>query len=134
MPELDHVAIAVADLAAAKTFAEQTLGLTFDREFELPDGSRRVAFFHAGPARLEYIEDMNPERKRAVLGDATAVIEHIALRVGDLELEVRELAGKGVQLDAHGLVEIGGRKTGYTDPATSQGVMYQLLGKVAPAP
>lgn len=126
--QIDHVAVVVADLAAAEKFATEVLGLELDRAMTVSELARKVAFYHCGPARIEFIEDLDPNRKAAVLGGRQAVIEHLAIRVGDLDETLAHLSGHGVRPDQNGVLEIGGRRSAWTDPDTSLGVILQLLG------
>lgn len=126
--QLDHVAIVVADLATAETFAREVLGLELDRAMVVPELARKVAFYNCGPARIEFIEDLDPERKAAVLGGRQAVIEHLAIRVGDLNQTLDQMSEHGVRPDQNGVLGVGGRLSAWTDPSTTEGVIYQLLG------
>ncbi len=128
---LDHVGIVVDDLAEAKRFLSQVLGLRLVRELEVPPLARRVAFFQCGDAELEVIEDENPESKAQALSGRTARIEHIALEVDSVGSVSAALAGLGVQIDGHGILHVGSRLNAWTDPSTTDGIVFQLL---SPAP
>jgi methylmalonyl-CoA/ethylmalonyl-CoA epimerase len=127
---LDHVGIVVDDLATAKRFLSETLGLQLIRELDVPALARRVAFFQCGDASIEVIEDLHMESRARVLNGATARIEHVALEVDNVEGELASLSGLGVKADGRGVVSVGARLNAWTDPLTTDGVMYQLLSPV----
>lgn len=127
---LDHVGIVVDDLASAKRFLSETLGLQLIRELDVPALARRVAFFQCGDVSIEVIEDLDMESKARALNGATARIEHVALEVDNVEGELALLGRGGVKADGRGVVSVGARLNAWTDPLTTDGVMYQLLSQV----
>ncbi len=131
---LDHVGIVVDDLASAKRFLSETLGLQLVREMDVPALARRVAFFQCGDASIEVIEDMDLETKAGVLKGASARIEHLALEVDSVDGELASLGGLGVKADSRGVVRVGARMNAWTDPLTTDGVMYQLLSPAEDSP
>src|SRR3954449_12806462 len=83
--ELDHVGIFVRDLEAAKRFASETLGLELEREGPQPALGLNTAFFRAGPALIELIEHQDADAGEEQRAGAQAKIDHLALRVSNLE-------------------------------------------------
>ena len=124
---LDHIGIVVDSLADAKQFLRHTLGLQLVRELEVPALARRVAFFQCGDAAIEVIEDLDLESKSQALAGASARIEHVALEVEGVDTVLAALAGLGVRADSRGVLRIGSRLNAWTDPDTTDGVVYQLL-------
>jgi len=127
---LDHVGIVVDDLTDAKTFLSNVLGLHLVREVEVPALARRVAFFKCGESELEVIEDLNLESKAKALHGGSARIEHIALEVDGVSSVSAALAGLGVKIDDHGILLVGSRLNAWTDPSTTDGIVFQLLSSV----
>jgi len=127
---LDHVGIVVDDLADAKRFLSETLGLRLVRELDVPLLARRVAFFQCGDASIELIEDLDPESKARALDGTNARIEHIALEVDSVDGVLASLGGLGVKADSRGVVRVGARINAWTVPHTTDGVAYQLLSPV----
>ncbi len=127
---LNHVAVVVDDLDAAKRFLSDVLGLELVLEREVPALERSTAYFGAGEVQIELIEDLNPEAKARVLGGSQAVIEHIALDVDDIRRAVGELKSKGVAFRGDAILQVGTRENAWTAPETSGGVMYQLSAEV----
>ena len=79
---IDHVGVAVDDLVKACARLA-FLGLPETARIERPD--LRVVFSGCGDASIELIEILDPEARQARLGDARAVVEHIALVVDELD-------------------------------------------------
>ena len=124
---LDHVGIVVADLAQARSFVEEVLGLECTDAEAFPDRGLEVAFFALGNAKLELIEVTDPEARRKRLGDNVARIEHIAIKVDDVESTVERLRGFGVKTTTEAAVFGVGALSYWTQAETSGGVGYQFL-------
>ena len=127
---IDHVGVLVEDLGAAKAFARDVLGLGEPvTEFEAPDHGLAGAFFGLGDANLEFFTlagGPSPDRP--------GTIDHIAVRVDDLEATRDELAANGVRFTAVSdpthitePVELRGKRHLWTDPATCGGFRIQLI-------
>lgn len=133
----DHVGVLVRDLEAAKTFARDVLGLTLDREFEAPEHGLAGAFFGLGDGDLEVFTLSDPAPGRLPEG-ALGVIDHVAVRVEDLDHEAERLAGQGVEFTGpmhpdriEDPVELRGARHMWSNPATSGGYRLQLIEKPA---
>ena|SRR5438445_6171124 len=130
LKRLDHVGIVVDDLNDAKRLLGETLGLRLVRELEVAELARRVAFFQCGDAQIEVIEDLDSAARAHVLGGATARIEHVAFevdRVDRMDSVLTALDGLGVKVDKHGVLRIGSRDNVWTDPGTTDGIVFQLV-------
>jgi len=124
---LDHVGIVVDDLTDAKRLLGQTLGLHLSRELEVPTLARRVAFFQCGDAMIEIIEDLDAAAKARALSGASARIEHIAIEVDDVDSALDQLRASGVRTNGLGILRVGSRRNAWTDPATTDGIVIQLM-------
>jgi methylmalonyl-CoA/ethylmalonyl-CoA epimerase len=124
---LHHVGIVVRHVETTESFLTGVLGLQVATRLESAELGLRMAFFDCGPALVELVEFADPGLVAARLGDRPAVLDHIALQVTDLGDTQEFLAGHGVELmRATPLVTPLGR-TNFTGPATSGGVIWQLL-------
>jgi catechol 2,3-dioxygenase-like lactoylglutathione lyase family enzyme len=124
---LDHVGIVVGDLATARRFLEDVLGLTCVREASLDEPRLDIAFFQCGEAMLELIEVHDPDARRERLGSGPARIEHIAIEVPDVDAAIGRLRGLGVRTTADAPLETAGARSYWTLPDTTAGVAYQFL-------
>jgi methylmalonyl-CoA/ethylmalonyl-CoA epimerase len=127
---LHHVGIVVDDLEEAKRFVGEVLGLTFLRQVDVPQRHRRTAWYRCGEVDIELIDDLQAESRAVALDGATARVEHVALEVADVAAAVSSLAAFGVRIGPGGVVQIGTRLNAWTDPKTTDGVMYQLVAEV----
>jgi catechol 2,3-dioxygenase-like lactoylglutathione lyase family enzyme len=134
---LDHVGVLVADLEAAKAFARDVLGLELDREFAAPEDGLAAAFFGLGEGTLELFTLSDPAPGRLPEG-ALGTIDHVAVRVDDLDAEQERLSAQGVRFTgvmdpAHveAPVELRGARHLWSDPETSGGYRLQLIEKPA---
>jgi methylmalonyl-CoA/ethylmalonyl-CoA epimerase len=126
----DHVGVLVADLEAAKAFARDVLGLGEPaREVDLPEEGLAAAFFALGEGMLEVFtlaEGRGPE--------GAGTIDHVAVRVDDIEAERDRLGAEGVRFTHVSKpghitdpVELRGKRHLWTDPETSGGYRVQLI-------
>ena len=126
---IDHIGVIVDDLTEAAGLL-RSLGLADGPTLERDDLS--AAFFPCGDVSIEVIEILDPEQRRARLGDGRrARIEHIAIEVDDLDATLRALAALGIRADAPPR-EVLGSVTFWTDAETSDGVRYQFLQRRSP--
>src|SRR5438552_17888435 len=119
LKKIDHVGIAVADLAAARPVFERVLGLECVREST--SERARVAFFRLGDSEIELVEHLPPEHRATTLPDEPlGRLDHIAIEVDDLDGATAELRARGVE---HGEPVAGPRGVFvFTAPATTLGV------------
>lgn len=132
---LHHVGVVVDDLAAAREFLGVAFGL--DVAHEVDASEFRAAFLPCGDISIELIEPIGDDARHRRLGpDRQAQIEHIALEVGNLQRAVGALDELGVETTGPARPGPGYRSV-WTVPASSDGVMYQLLEldpRAAPPP
>jgi len=126
LKRLDHVGVIVDDLEEARRFLEG-MGLELVRTIEAPDLGRRGAFYRCGDSQIEVIQDDDATVRSRRLEGRTARIEHIAIEVEDLAGTLAALEGLGVRSDSRGVVRVGTRNNVWTEPETSDGVMYQFV-------
>jgi methylmalonyl-CoA/ethylmalonyl-CoA epimerase len=120
----------VDNLEEAKRFLGEVLGLTLDRELDLPERGLKAAFYRCGEADIEVIEVTDPEARKQRLPDgAKARIEHIAIQVDDLHKTLAALSAFGIRTTTAEPVMVGANKNVWTQPDTCDGVQYQFIEK-----
>jgi methylmalonyl-CoA epimerase len=126
--KIDHIAIAVRDLAAALKFWEETLGLKATGTEVVEEQKVRVAFLPVGESKLELLEPTDPEGPVGkFLARSGEGIHHIALRVDDLSAELARLKGLGVRLiDEEPRCGAGGARIAFIHPKATLGVLLEL--------
>ena len=128
LKRVDHIGVAVADLAAARELLGEKLGLPLVRQHRGVGTAPSTAFYRCGEVEIELLEHPLPEDRATWLGgDRVGRIEHIAIEVDDLDSTLAVLRALGIRAEParSGPLGISAR----TDPETTNGVVLQLLQK-----
>jgi methylmalonyl-CoA epimerase len=125
---LDHVGIAVSDLAAALAFYRDLLGLEVEAPEEVPSQRVRAHWIPAGDAALELLEPTAPDSPIARFTDRRGPgLHHITLRVDDIHEALSALKARGARLiDETPRDGAGGSLVAFVDPASAHGVLVEL--------
>lgn len=127
--KLDHVGIAVANLAEALAPWRSILGPPDGPPEEVPGGGVRVVFFGSGATHLEFVEPVGPASPVAkFLATRGGGIHHLAFSVADVDAALHDLAERGGRLiDLRGRPGARGRKVGFAHPAAFGGVLVEFV-------
>ena len=125
---IDHVGIAVADLASAVAFYRDALGLEIDAPEEVPSQRVRAHFIPAGDASLELLEATAPDSPIATyLEKRGPGLHHITLRVDDIRAALAQLKARGVRLiDESPRPGAHGSLVAFIHPSSAHGVLVEL--------
>jgi methylmalonyl-CoA epimerase len=125
---IDHLGVAVADLAEARRVFADVLGLPVVEEEEVPEQKVRVVKLHVGGSDLELLESTDPEGPIGkYVAKRGAGIHHVTLRVDDLVATLRELEAKGIDLiDREPRTGAGGAKIAFLHPKSTAGILVEL--------
>src|SRR3954454_23595779 len=96
---IDHIGIAVSNLAEALAFYRDALGLEVEAPEEVASQRVRAHFIPAGQSALELLEataDDSPIAK--YVAKRGPGLHHVTLRVPDLRVALARLKAKGVRL------------------------------------
>jgi methylmalonyl-CoA/ethylmalonyl-CoA epimerase len=130
-PFLDHVGIAVSNIADAIGFYRDALGLQIDPPEEVTTQRVRAHFVPAGGAALELLEataDDSPIAK--YIARRGPGLHHITLRVDDIRAMLARLESRGVRLiDREPRPGAHGTLVAFIHPASSHGVLVELSEK-----
>ena len=128
---LDHVGVLVDDFDQGYRFLSETFGLTAEHEGPQPELGVQTAFFRCGPVLIELIARVAEDSPLPPLDGVAARIDHIALEVDDMAATTAALGEAGVGTLDVGAGEaplvLGANLNHWTDPASSDGVKYQLI-------
>jgi methylmalonyl-CoA epimerase len=133
---LDHVGIAVKDLAAALAFYRDALGLEIEAPEEVASQRDRAHFLPVGEAKLELLEATAPDSPIAKYTDKRGPgLHHITLRVDDIRAALAQLRARGARLideqprpgAEHSLVA-------FVHPSSAHGVLVELKQAVSHQP
>src|SRR5581483_11113484 len=101
---IDHIGIAVADLAATLAFYRDALGLEIDGTEDVESQHVRAHFIPVGPlgtpsaVNLELLEATAPESPIAKFIEKRGPgLHHITLRVDDVRAAVAQLKARGIR-------------------------------------
>ena len=125
---VDHIGIAADSMDGSVNFYTQVLGLEKTGVEEVAEQKVRTAFLPVGESELEILESTSPDgpiaRYIAKTGEG---IQHIALRVDDIEAALAELKEKGIRLiDEVPRRGAGGTKIAFLHPKATGGVLLEL--------
>src|SRR6266542_4395948 len=125
---LDHVGIAVKDLAAALAFYRDALGLEIEPSEDVPSQHVRAHFVAAGDSMLELLEATAPESAIAkYVAKRGPGLHHITLRVDDIHAAVTELKARGARMiDGEPRPGAEGALIAFVHPSAAHGVLIEL--------
>jgi methylmalonyl-CoA/ethylmalonyl-CoA epimerase len=127
--KLDHIGIAVPDLAQALEFWGGALGLTVTHSEEVPEQGVRAAFLPAGGTTIELLEPLRPGEGPIArhLEKRGPGIHHICLAVNELTETLERLDAAGVQLiDRTPRAGAHGMNVAFIHPRATGGVLVEL--------
>ncbi len=132
---VDHIGIAVNDLQATKEFYKNTLGIEHLPEDEVVEEQKvKVSFFPCGDAELEFLETTTPDGPIGRFIEKNGGrdgIQHVALRVDDIEAAIADLMAKGVQMiDEKPRYGAGGSAIAFLHPKATGGVLLELCQRM----
>ena len=125
--KINHVAIAVEDIAEALSFWRDKIGLKLDHIEEVPEQKAKVAFIPVGESKIELVEPTDEYSGTArFMNSRGPGLHHICLEVDDI-LEMTEgLKEKGVRLIDEAPIEIDDRWISFIHPKSTGGVLVEL--------
>ncbi len=126
---LHHVAIAVPDLAQARAFYEDALGMRGGEPEFVPSQGVNVVVLYAGEQRVELVEPAVPDSPiTRFLERRGGGIHHLAWRVDDVGEAVRTLLERGVQMiDDEPRPGSHGTTIAFVHPRATGGVLTELV-------
>lgn len=126
--KIDHIAIAVKNLAEEITRYRDVLGLEFMGTEVVPEQKVTVAFFKVGDVFIELLEPLSAESPvSAFIEKKGGGLHHLALEVDDLRSDIRRLQEKGVQmLDKEPRLGAHQAQIAFAHPKSFSGVLYEL--------
>lgn len=125
--KIDHIGIAVKNLAESSKLYE-ILGIKPAGAEEVAEQKVKVSFFPVGDSEIELLESTSPDGPIAKYIEKNGEgIQHLALRVDNLEAALAELKAKGVRLiDEKPRYGAGGAKIAFVHPKSTGGILLEL--------
>jgi LAO/AO transport system kinase len=127
VPSIDHLGIAVKNLADSVAFYE-SLGLAVSHQETVLAEKVEVAILPAGDSRIELLQPTGPDSPVAKFLERRGPgLHHVALRVPDLNAAVSKLKATGARLLNEPRAGAGGYIYVFVHPASSGGVLLELI-------
>ncbi len=96
MQKVEHIGIAVKNLAASNTLFSKLLNQQPYKQESVASEQVATSFFHAGETKIELLESQNPESAIGKFIEKKGEgIHHIAFAVADIDAEVERLKAEG---------------------------------------
>jgi len=126
--KFDHIGIAVKDLSESLIFYADVLGLEATGTEVVSDQKVKVAFLPCGDSEVELLESTDPDGPIAKFIEKRGEgIQHIALRVEDIDEALKVMQEKGLKLiDNSPRYGAGGARIAFLHPQASKGVLIEL--------
>ena len=126
--QIDHIGIAAKSIDQVAPFWSQILGLPMTGKETVQEQKATTAFLPVGQSELEILESTAPDGAIAKFIESRGEgIQHIALRVDNLEEALKELKENGVRLiDEKPRRGAGGAKIAFIHPKSTNGVLLEL--------
>ena len=127
---LNHVAIAVPDLAAASAVYRDTLGASVSDPQALPEHGVTVVFIDTGNSKIELLEPLGENSPIAAFLDRnpSGGIHHLCYEVDDIIAARDRLKASGARVLGDGDPRIGahGKPVLFLHPKDFQGTLVEL--------
>ena len=127
---LNHVAIAVKDLAAATALYRDTLGATVSAPLPQPDHGVTVVFVELPNSKIELLEPLGAASPIAAFLERNPAggVHHLCFEVTDIRGAVRTLQQTGARVVGDGQPKIGahGKPVVFLHPKDFAGTLIEL--------
>lgn len=132
MKKIEHLGIAVKDLAAGEAIFEKLLGTPSYKREEVVSEGVITSFFRSGPNKLELIQATDDEGALARFIDSRGEgLHHVAFDVEDIYREMDRLQSLGFQIIGDGPKQGADNKlVVFIHPKSSCGVLIELCQEI----
>ncbi len=126
--QIDHIGIAVKEIEKAGKFYTDILGLKIEEIENVAEQKVNVAFIPITDSEVELLESTHEDGPVAKYIDAKGEgVQHIAVRVENIQEALEELKAKGVRLiDQAPRGGAGGAKIAFIHPKETNGVLVEI--------
>jgi methylmalonyl-CoA/ethylmalonyl-CoA epimerase len=126
--KIDHIAIAVKNLAEEIIRYRDVLGLEYLGSETVAEQKVNVAFFRINDVCIELLEPTGPDSPiSAFIEKKGGGLHHLALAVDDIHGAIKDLQGKNVQmLDSQPRAGAHHAQIAFAHPKSFSGVLFEL--------
>jgi methylmalonyl-CoA/ethylmalonyl-CoA epimerase len=127
--KINHIAIAVSDIAEASRFFVDVLGLEVSPPEDVPSQKTRVAFVRLGEVKIEFVQPMSADSPVAKhIEKRGQGIHHICYETDDIEGTLAALKARQVPLiDQEPRVGAHEARIAFVHPKGVSGVLTEIL-------
>lgn len=127
LKKINHVAILVKDIEDALVFWRDKLGLPLEHIEDVPSQASKVAFLPLGESEIELVQPTDSDSSLSkALEKRGEGMHHLCIEVDDIEVMVRRLKEKEVQLINEEPLDLPGRRMAFIHPKSANGVLVEL--------
>jgi methylmalonyl-CoA/ethylmalonyl-CoA epimerase len=124
--KVDHIAIAVKDLAGEIARYRDVLGLEYLGSEVVAEQKVTVAFFKINDVLIELLEPTGPDSPiSAFIEKKGGGLHHLALAVDDIHAMIKRLQEKNVQM-LNSEPKSGAHHSAFVHPKSFSGVLFEL--------
>ena len=125
---IEHLGIAVQNIAEVLPYYTDVLGLEFYKEEVVEDQKVKTAFFMIGQTKIELLEPTSPESTIAKYIENKGVgIHHMALACENIEEQLADAEAHGIRLiDKTPRKGAEGLTIAFLHPKSTQGILTEL--------
>ena len=126
--KLNHVAIAVPDIASAAATYKNTLGATISAETDLPEHGVTTVFVELPNTKIELLQPLgnNSPITRFLEKNSEGGIHHICYEVDDIEVAVKKLTADGARILGEPKIGAHGKPVIFLHPKDFCGTLIEL--------
>jgi methylmalonyl-CoA/ethylmalonyl-CoA epimerase len=132
MIRIDHIGIAVRNMADSNELFRKLLGETHFKIESVESEKVATSFFHIGESKIELLEASDPESPIAKFIEKRGEgIHHIAFEVDDIRAEVERLESEGfIPLNREPKRGADNKWVVFLHPKSSNGVLVELCQSI----
>ncbi len=132
MIRIDHIGIAIRDMAGSNDLFRKLLGEAHFKIETVESEKVATSFFHIGESKIELLEASDPESPIAKFIEKRGEgIHHIAFEVDDIRAEVERLEAEGfVPLNREPKRGADNKWVVFLHPKSSNGVLVELCQSI----
>ncbi len=132
MIKIDHIGIAVRDMAASNELFRKLLGEAHYKVEAVESEHVSTSFFKIGESKIELLEASDPESPIAKFIEKRGEgIHHIAFEVADIRAEMARLEGEGfIPLNREPKRGADNKWVAFLHPKSSNGVLVELCQSI----
>jgi methylmalonyl-CoA/ethylmalonyl-CoA epimerase len=132
MRKIEHIGIAVKDLAAANELYEKLLGTAPYKQEEVESENVTTSFFRSGPNKIELIAGKGDDAISKFIEKRGEGLHHIAFDVPDIVVEMERLKKEGFRLLSDTPKKGADNKLiCFVHPKSSGGVLVELCQEIS---